>query len=45
MGVGLYVMIFGADASVLNGLSFMIAGAIVLVLFMALIVKEYEVMK
>ena len=43
MAFGLYVMMTGATNTVLRGLSFMIAGAIVLVLFMMLIVKEYEI--
>lgn len=45
MAVGLYSMIFGVDQTILTGLSFMIAGALVLMLFMYLLIKEYEIMK
>ena len=45
MAFGLYVMATGATEALLRGLSFMIAGAIVLVIFMVIIVKEYEVVK
>ena len=45
MAFGLYIMMTEPANTVLRGLSFMIAGAIVLVLFMMLIVKEYEIVK
>lgn len=43
MGWGMYQSI--RDSAVLPGLWYMIAGAVVLVLFMVIIVKEYEVWK
>ena len=45
MAYGLYVMVNATDNAIARGLSFMVAGAIVLVLFMILIVKEYEIVK
>ncbi len=45
MAYGLWAMVSGAMQSLLRGLAVMIAGAIVLVLFMMLILKEYEVIK
>jgi hypothetical protein len=42
MGFGLYNLFM---VSVTNGLLLVIAGAIVLLLFMILIVKEYEIIK
>ncbi len=43
MVIGMYVMVTGAlQPSILNGLAIMIAGAIILVLFMMLLIKEYE---
>jgi uncharacterized membrane protein len=42
MGFGLWQMF---QASVTNGLLLIIAGAVVLLLFMVLIVKEYEIIK
>jgi len=44
MAFGLYMIITSTD-TVIRGFSFMIAGAIVLILFMVLLVKEYEIMK
>lgn len=43
MGWGMYTAI--QDSSVLPGLWYMVAGAVLLVLFLIIIVKEYEVMK
>lgn len=43
MGWGMYTSI--KDSSVLPGLWYMVAGAILLVLFMIIIVKEYEIVK
>ncbi len=43
MGWGMYQSI--KDSAILPGLWYMIAGAVVLVLFMVIIVKEYEVWK
>ena len=46
MAYGLWVMVRGEVTDfVLKGLSFMIAGAIILILFMILLVKEYEILK
>ena len=45
MAFGLFIMATAANEALLRGLSFMIAGAIVLIIFMVLIVKEYEVVK
>ncbi|MBN2567362.1 hypothetical protein JXB02_04745 [Candidatus Woesearchaeota archaeon] len=45
MAFGMWVMVNGTTTEVLRGLSFMVAGAIVLILFMMLIVKEYEIIK
>ncbi|NQV09488.1 hypothetical protein HQ529_06580 [Candidatus Woesearchaeota archaeon] len=45
MGYGMYVMVAQPGSTIMKGLSIMIAGAIVLLLFMILIVKEYEVIK
>lgn len=45
MGFGLYSLINGTAENFLKGFLFMIGGAIVLVLFMVLIVKEYEILK
>lgn len=42
MGFGLYKMIV---SNITTGIAWMITGAIVLVLFMVIIVKEYEVIK
>lgn len=43
MGWGMYQSI--RDMQILPGLWYMIAGAILLILFMVLIIKEYEVWK
>lgn len=48
MAYGLYIMITGATAvagAVTRGITFLVIGAIVLVLFMVLIVKEYEIIR
>ena len=45
MAYGLYVLITGQAGKVVNGLMFMVGGAIVLLLFMLLLVKEYEIVK
>ncbi len=42
MAFGLYKMV---NADITSGIAWMITGAIVLVLFMVVIVKEYEVIK
>ena len=44
MAFGLYVVIVQAN-NVYRGLSFMIVGAIVLILFMMLLIKEYEIIR
>ncbi len=43
MGWGMYLSL--SQASALAGLWYMIAGAILLILFLVVIVKEYEVLK
>lgn len=43
MGWGMYVSI--RDSAVLPGLWFMLAGAVLLFLFLVIIVKEYEIWK
>ena len=43
MGWGMYTSI--NDSSVLPGLWYMIAGAVLLFIFMIIIIKEYEVLK
>jgi hypothetical protein len=46
MGIGVYIMFAGHMSNpVVKGLGFIIAGAIVLILFMIILVKEYEVIK
>ena len=44
MAFGLYVIIVQVE-NIFKGFAFMIVGAIMLVLFMMLLVREYEVMK
>lgn len=44
MAVGLWMIVMGGEA-VHKGVSFMVAGAVLLVIFMVLIVKEYEIIK
>ena len=44
MAYGMWVMLQPGD-TMLRGLSIMIAGAIVLLLFLVFIVKEYEIIK
>ncbi len=45
MGYGMYVMVAVPGDTIASGLSIMIAGAILLVLFLVLIVKEYEIIR
>ncbi len=45
MGYGMYVMVALQGDTIARGLSIMIAGAILLVLFLMMIIKEYEVIK
>ncbi|MBN2458495.1 hypothetical protein JXB31_05180 [Candidatus Woesearchaeota archaeon] len=44
MAFGLYQIVIGAE-SIVKGFYFMVAGSIILVLFMLLVVKEYQVFK
>jgi hypothetical protein len=44
MAIGLYIIIFAPEA-IFKGFTFMVVGVILLVLFMILIVKEYEVLR
>lgn len=43
MGWGMYKSL--SDATIMSGLWYMIAGAVLLILFLLLIVKEYEIWK
>ncbi len=43
MGWGMYAAI--RDGSILPGLWYMVAGAVLLVLFVVIIVKEYEILR
>ena len=42
MGFGMYVMVSDRANAVIDGIFVMLAGAVVLILFLILIVKEYE---
>lgn len=44
MAFGLYMIVVQVD-NIFKGFAFMIVGAILLVLFMMLLIKEYEIMK
>lgn len=44
MAVGLFMIVTGAQ-DLYRGISFMVAGAVLLIIFMLLIVKEYEIVK
>ena len=43
MGWGMYTAI--KDSTILPGLWYMVAGAVLLILFMIIVVKEYEIVK
>lgn len=45
MAFGLYIMISGTTADLLRAFSFLLGGAIILIVFMIIIVKEYEILK
>ncbi|MBS3109817.1 hypothetical protein J4227_04795 [Candidatus Woesearchaeota archaeon] len=45
MGFGMWSMIADTGETIAKGLAIMLAGAIVLVLFLMLIVKEYEIIR
>ena len=45
MMFGMYTMVTAEANPITKGLTFIAAGAIVLILFMILIVKEYEIVK
>lgn len=45
MAFGLYKLISEGVNAILTGFSFIIGGAVILILFMILIVKEYEIIK
>ncbi|MBN1385842.1 hypothetical protein JW968_02570 [Candidatus Woesearchaeota archaeon] len=45
MAAGVWIMRTGNTDQIMSGLTYMVAGAIVLVLFMVLIIKEYEFLK
>ena len=44
MAFGLYIIVVNVD-NIFKGFAFMIVGAILLVLFMMLLIKEYEIVK
>ena len=45
MALGFYMIDAIDDTTIIRGLSIMIAGAVILVLFMIILVKEYEFLK
>ena len=45
MGYGFYVLLTGQIDALIRGISFMFAGAVILMLFMFLLLKEYELVK
>ncbi len=45
MGYGFYVLITGQTEALIKGLSFMFGGAIILIIFMFLLIKEYEIVR
>ncbi|MBN1502961.1 hypothetical protein JW930_05445 [Candidatus Woesearchaeota archaeon] len=45
MAYGFYTLITGQTDTLLKGLSFLFAGAVVLLIFMVIILKEYELVK
>lgn len=45
MAYGFYLIMTGATEALKNGLSFMFGGALILMLFMFLLLKEYEIVK
>ena len=45
MAIGIWIMRSGENQQIMTGLTYMVAGAIVLVLFMTLLIKEYEFLK
>jgi hypothetical protein len=45
MGYGFYVLITNQLDSLTKGISFMFAGAVILILLMFLLLKEYEIAK
>jgi hypothetical protein len=45
MAYGFYALVSGKFASMSYGISLLVAGVVVLILFVALLVKEYEIIK
>lgn len=45
MGFGFYTLVMGQQESLIRGISIMFGGAVVLMLFMFLLLKEYEMVK
>ena len=45
MAYGFYVLLSGNAQALISGLSFLFGGAILLIIFMWLLLKEYEVVK
>jgi hypothetical protein len=45
MGIGFYVLMSGQSEALLKGISFLFGGAVILMVFMLLLLKEYEMVK
>jgi hypothetical protein len=45
MAYGFYILMTGQTEALMNGISFLFAGAVVLMIFMFLLLKEYEIAK
>ena len=45
MAYGFYILLTGNTTSFVRGISFMFGGSVVLMLFMFLLLKEYEIIK
>jgi hypothetical protein len=45
MAIGFYVLMSGQSEALLKGISFLFGGAVILMVFMLLLLKEYEMVK
>ena len=45
MAYGFFVLVTGQTEALMNGISFLLGGAIILMVFIFLLLKEYEVVK
>ncbi|MFH2021200.1 MAG: hypothetical protein ABIJ34_07305 [archaeon] len=45
MAYGFYILLAGSGEMFIRGISFLFGGAIILMLFMFLLIKEYEIVK